>query len=257
MAKAKEINTNQDIVQEEVSKDTVQDIEQITVKTEEDALGGVSPQELLLLIKNLQNEVKNLKENNTIPNTVLESTADLKTDAILKLLTNNKSNKEVIVVHNMEMLGELSTVVNLSNLSIKFRKLGEQRVLTWQQFEELLSKYRGYFDRDILLLDSQHQDLMERYNIKCYNSAGKGFLNQTILNSLGDMTIAELEQCYTELGETGKDSLLSFWLGKCYGKDLKFFDRYKLELLNRLSKSRTFDSMINEMNSDFYRGKTV
>ena len=44
------------------------------------------------------------------------------------------------------MFGGLYTEIKLSNLDIRFAKIGEQRVLTWQQFEELVNQHEMMID---------------------------------------------------------------------------------------------------------------
>lgn len=203
-----------------------------------------SMQELLASIISLKEELRQIKDE-----TNKEKTN--KTTELLNMLADNKGNKEITIVHNREMLGGLATVLNLSNLKIRFKTLGEQRVLTWQQFEELVSKYRKFFDIGILLLDSKHSELMDKYNINCYNREDKSIITKESFNKLGEMDLLELETYYKELSPNSQSFLVSYWLGKCYEKDINFYSRYKLDTLNRLSNSGIFDNLLFEMNSQF------
>lgn len=54
------------------------------------------------------------------------------TNRLLEYLTNKKSDREVTIVHNRELIPGLSTHIVLTGLIIDFKTLGEKRVLSWQ-----------------------------------------------------------------------------------------------------------------------------
>ena len=182
---------------------------------------------------------------------VLSSTSD-KTDRLLEILANKKSDKEVVIVHNREMIGGLSTAIKLTGLTINFHKLGEERVLSWQQFEECVSKYRKFFDKEIILLGSDYEELSQRYSVPCAKRANNRIITREDLVNLAYMDTRQIEDYYNSLTEEDKAFICSYWLGKCYERDEKFYDRYKVETLNRLSKG-VFDNVLAVMNNDFAR----
>ena len=182
---------------------------------------------------------------------ILSSTSD-KTDRLLEILANKKSDKEVVIVHNREMIGGLSTAIKLTGLTINFHKLGEERVLSWQQFEECVSKYRKFFDKEIILLGSDYEELSQRYSVPCAKRANNRIITREDLVNLAYMDTRQIEDYYNSLTEEDKAFICSYWLGKCYERDEKFYDRYKVETLNRLSKG-VFDNVLAVMNNDFAR----
>ena len=182
---------------------------------------------------------------------VLSSTSD-KTDRLLEILANKKSDKEVVIVHNREMIGGLSTAIKLTGLTINFHKLGEERVLSWQQFEECVSKYRKFFDKEIILLGSDYEELSQRYSVPCAKRANNKIITREDLVNLAYMDTRQIEDYYNSLTEEDKAFICSYWLGKCYERDEKFYDRYKVETLNRLSNG-VFDNVLAVMNNDFAR----
>lgn len=176
-----------------------------------------------------------------------------KTEKLLEVLTNRKSDKEVTIVHNREMMGGLSTAIRLTGLSIDFHRLGEERVLSWQQFEECVSKYRRWFEKEIILLAPGNEEIAKRYSVPCLKRQNKNIITQEQLMTLGDYGIDKLENFYKTLSLQDQSFICSYWLGKCYEKDPKYYDRYKIELLNRLSDNKIFDNVLTEMNNDFSR----
>lgn len=215
---------------------------------------GPSYDELMDMVRSLANEVATLK--NSTPSQQ-SSTTDSTTVKILEMLSGRKSDREVILVHNREMLGGLTTHLDLPNLTIDFRKMGEERVLTWQQFEQCVSRYRSFFERGILLLGEDEADLAERYSVPCVQNSKTG-ISRKQLDGVGDMSIRELEDFFNSLSENDKAFLCSYWMGKCYTREPKFYDRSKIEALNRLAgldkdNNGVFDVLLTLMNNDFRR----
>lgn len=240
--------------------------EEVTNEMREDVPASDSNELLLQMLQDMRKELEELKalKNNVeekeeliiesvTPLTTVESTSTEKAlVGILQTMADNKSNKEITIVHAQEMAPGLSTTIVLSNLTIAFRHLGEQRVLTWQQFEEFVSKYPNFIKRGIVLLDEAHADLCEKYQMKCYAPKSEATLTPQLLTKLGSLSIADLEKTFLKLSSENQKVLMSYWLGKCYEqeKDKNFYDRYKIELLNRLSNSYAFGNVLADMNMD-------
>lgn len=249
----KEMTTAQEVKQTTVTEQPV--VEQNVQQVVQPVVDTDVVNKLMETIAQMQQELSNLKNksNDTVSNGTVTTTSSY--DKLLDAITNKKSDREVVIIHNREMPKDLATVLELNGVNIQFHKLGEQRVLTWQQFEACVSKYRKLFDKEIILLEAGQDDLMEKYDIPSVNRGSKYIMTKEKLNSLGDTNINQLEEFYNGLTEGDKKSILSYWMGQCYEKSPKFYDRYKLELFNRLSNSNIFDNIITEINNDYARRK--
>ena len=141
--------------------------QQETVETNEmkeaPVASGPSYEDLMKMVQQLAGEIQTLKTQN--PQTVQTVSTSSPTDELINLLANRKADREVTVMHNMEMNGGLTTHIVLSSVTIDFRHVGEQRILTWQQFEECVSKYHSFFDKGILMLGPEDGELAERYGV--------------------------------------------------------------------------------------------
>lgn len=223
-------------------------------ETKAPSSSGPSYDELMDMVRSLANEVATLK--NSAPSQAAP-VADPTTTKILEMLSGRKSDREVVLVHNREMMGGLTTHLVLPNLTIDFSKMGEERILTWQQFEQCVSRYRSFFERGILLLGEDEKDLAERYSVPCVENSKTG-ISRKQLDRLGDMSVRELEDFFNSLSENDKAFLCSYWMGKCYTREPKFYDRSKIEALNRLAgldkdNNGVFDVVLALMNNDFRR----
>ena len=222
-----------------------------------------STEDLLKIFAGLQEQVEKLSSKvnedegkvvNQVVNPVVNTVKDessARTDKLLEILANRKQDKEVVIVHNREIIGGGSTTLKLTGLVINFHKLGEERVLNWQQFEECVSKYRRFFDKEIVLLSSDYQEIAERYSIRCVQRGSNKRFTRDELTKINTLDVHALEDYYNSLTKQDKDFLCSYWLGKCYEKAPGFYDRYKIELLNRLSNSHAFDNLLTMMNNEY------
>lgn len=223
-------------------------------ETKAPSSSGPSYDELMDMVRSLANEVATLKSS---ASSQAAPVSDPATTKILEMLSGRKSDREVVLVHNREMMGGLTTHLVLPNLTIDFSKMGEERILTWQQFEQCVSRYRSFFERGILLLGEDEKDLAERYSVPCVENSKTG-ISRKQLDRLGDMSVRELEDFFNSLSENDKDFLCSYWMGKCYTREPKFYDRSKIEALNRLAgldkdNNGVFDVVLALMNNDFRR----
>ena len=255
--------------------DTNQSTQESTLVENTNTTNNVDLGALMDMIANLQNQVVGLqnqlkeaesKVNDNVVKDIdfqvpvedkqtiqvqVKDTAQQNTERILDYLTNKKSDKEITIIHNRERLGGGSTAIRLTGLSIDFHTIGEQRVLTWQQFEELVSKYRKWFDKHIILLAPEHKDLAERYNVPYLTSSTHNVLTRNDLARIGKLSVEELTEFYQSLDKQDQSFLCSYWLGKVYENDPDFYNRYKIETLNRLSDCGAFDNTLTSMNYDY------
>lgn len=228
----------------------------VTKTTEEVKEESVNLNEVLSLLKNIKEENDKLREEVTRLKTQDKSCESEETNSLNRLvetIANSRDNKTVTIVHAQEMFGGLCTFIHLSNLDISFSHVGETRVLTCQQFEELCSKYRSFIDEGIIKVSPKNGDLCEGYHIQCYeDTTSKKHLTPEILSELPNMSDEKLKEIYSDLSESDQRVMLNYWLGQCYARpeerDSRFYNRYKLEYLNNLSKSDIFGNIIADMN---------
>lgn len=150
--------------------------------------------------------------------------------------TDKKESKklydEVTLVHLVEREPGLRTHMKISNLVIDLTKFGEERVLTLQQAEEVISRYRRFFDAGIIALGADAKDVAKRYSLKDITEFN---ISSELISRLGTMSINELESFYNKLGDGHKKFIVEYWKRQCIKKNPAFYDIYKLEALNRIT----------------------
>lgn len=162
-----------------------------------------------------------------------------------KLQSSVPFGDKIKIVHLMEMAPGLTTRIDLSNLVVVMSKMGEERVLTVQQFEELVGKYRSWFREGILAVSSESEAYARHYGLE----TDKGLpVKSDFMSKLGDMSMAQLEDIYPRLPHGIQDSILGMWQRKCRAGEAKFADIRKLETLNRLSDG-VLTQLIEEENA--------
>ena len=258
MAKLKNDNSNNIEEKKESVVDVVEDnveieIPEAPVVEKKTAEPQIDMNQIYNMLNNFQNTINDLqrqldeeKRKNAV--IVASQNSNSGTERLIELLGNKKSDREVTILHNRELIGGLSTSIRLTGITIDFHTLGEQRILSWQQFEECVSKYRKWFDKEIILLAPEHEDLSERYNVPCLKRAGKNIITKSDLQTLYKMDERALEDFVKSLSIEDQGFVCSYWLGKCYENDEKYLNRSKIELLNRVSGKGIFDTLLTAMN---------
>ena len=64
------------------------------------------------------------------------------------------------------------------------------------------------------------------------------------------MGVRELEDFVESLSDNDKEVVFSYWLGKCYERVEGFYDRHKMDTLNRISKNACFNNVLLVMNGE-------
>lgn len=281
MAVNKKTIKNTEEVVNETNKEQIAENAETSVKESPATQSSISLEDIQAMMAKFQSTIESLSselkeekaKNEKLAEAIKESTLDNRegdtessfkakevqdntsntTERLLEILGNRKSDKEIVIVHNRELLGGLSTAIQLTGLTINFHTLGEQRVLSWQQFEECVSKYRKWFDKEIILLAPEFADVAERYNVSCLKREGHAVVTKGDLVNIYKKSERELEDYMNSLTESDKDFICSYWLGKCYENDAKYRVRSKVELLNRISNKGVFDNLLAQMNFDSIR----
>ena len=76
-----------------------------------------------------------------------------------KSVSENAEPDTVRIVHLVERAPGLTTYMKLSSTEVIFRKFGEERTLSFQAFQELVGKYRKWFDMGIISIAAGYEDL--------------------------------------------------------------------------------------------------
>lgn len=262
--KVNEVNEVDNIAENDVKTETVE-VEKVDTQVEvtetpeqvEAPKISTEPnvEQLMSIISTLSKELETLKQQvsqtsntqNITPITHVNNDMTV-TNQLLSALMNRKSDKEITVVHNRQCFGGLSTHIELTGVTIDFHDMGERRAISWQQFEECVSKYKGFFLREIILLDDEHRDLAEQYGVPCIKRDGKNTITTKDLNNMSKWSVEKLASYIKSLSKNDQDFVFSYWLGKCYQNEKNYCERYKIETLNSLSDKHVFDNFLVLMN---------
>jgi hypothetical protein len=170
--------------------------------------------EMLALNAQLQAQIKELQadKNSIITSVHTVSTSD-----------------DVTIVYCSDSLGYAS----ISGLELHFTRYGEEFVISRSQFDQLVGKYRRWFDEGILAVSYKNIDVAAAKGLKTDKEIG---LDAKTLFSIGDMSASQLENLWNSLNlESQKQSVLSYVKRKFIEGDSKFMVREKIDLLNRLT----------------------
>ena len=148
---------------------------------------------------------------------------DLMSQFVQVMMANQAARTEVrapedkiVIVHLAQTDPQLGTTIHLSNLYIGMTEFGEERELTTQQFEELLSKHRGWFAKGLLCVAKGYEEEAKKYGVTTVNECP---IDKTFIRTLGDIPMTKIEEVYGRLPEYGQENLVSYWLRCAYDGD--------------------------------------
>ena len=156
---------------------------------------------------------------------------ELKNNMVMPTAQNKgyDRNDEVTIVHLFDNAPGITTHIQLSNYAIDMGAFGETRTLTVQQFEELVGKYRSWFDRGIIAVGAGSEYYARRNNLKV---ASESLVDSDFIRRLGTMPMTEVQDIYEKVCEGQKDFIVSYWKRKFIEKVPEFRDLRKLQILN-------------------------
>lgn len=138
-------------------------------------------------------------------------------------------SSEVTLVYLSESLG----VVSIDGLTLNCSRYGEQFQVSRIQFDQIVGKYRKWFDDGILAVGDNCVDVAAAKDIK---TESEYVLNAKILNSIGKMTASELSKLWDKLTTPEeRNSVVLHVKHKLIEGDPVYKDREKIDLLNRLT----------------------
>ena len=136
---------------------------------------------------------------------------------------------EVTLVYLSESLG----VVSIDGLTLNCSRYGEQFQVSRIQFDQIVGKYRKWFDDGILAVGDNCVDVAASKYIK---TESEYVLNAKILNSIGKMSASELSKLWDKLTtQEERNSVVLHVKHKLIEGDPVYKDREKIDLLNRLT----------------------
>ncbi len=139
-----------------------------------------------------------------------------------------------------------STYIKVSNLEIRFKIFGEERNVTLQQAEEIVGKYRDWFDRGFLTVANGHEEFAKRYGLK---TAKDYPLNSDFVQKIPEMSILELQDVYPLLPQNAKELIITKFKRGIINKDARFRDLGKITVLNSLSDG-AFDQVLIDLDDE-------
>lgn len=160
-----------------------------------------------------------------------------------QLMANQSSNtsppsakdevtRMVKIVHLSAPTGGLVTPVSLSNRNFDLRIYGEEKFLRFDEFQELASKYKSWFDENILALTEEDYDLVERFDLICNKDIA---LTSYHLKNIASLSVEDLETLVNKLSLNHKLLITRTWAHGYYEDvDSAFKDRRKVEILNEI-----------------------
>lgn len=153
------------------------------------------------------------------------ATAAAKTESATYAYPSN----EVTLVYLSDSRG----YARISNMELHFNQYGEEFVLSRSQFDELVGKYRSWFNRGVLAVSYKNVDVAAAKGLRTDKEYSLTF---KLLDSIGKMGLSQLEKLWNDTAtQEHRESIVTFVKRKFIEGDPDYRDRSKIDLLNRLT----------------------
>lgn len=135
---------------------------------------------------------------------------------------------DVTLVHLSNSMGYIKT----TNTEIHMNVYGEEFTLSKSQFDEVAGKYRHWFERGVLAVSYKNMDVAVAKGLPTDVDLA---LTKEKLNSVGSMSVSEIEDLWNSITLNQKHCLAAHVKRKIIDGDSAYKDRAKIDLFNRLT----------------------
>lgn len=141
-------------------------------------------------------------------------------------------NTDVVLVYCSDSMGHLNT----AHVDLTFNCWGEQFTVSRSQFDEIVGKYRHWFDQGILAVCGDTEEGIRIAAAKGIKTHTEFYLDAKKLESIGKMSVAQIEDLWNKTTPLShKQSIVTFVKRKFIEKDPGYYNREKIDLFNRLT----------------------
>lgn len=182
--------------------------------------------EMEAYIKELEERLAAAKKTDTeVPTSTPVQTTAATTTPIINV---TMPTTDVTLVHLSNSMGYIKT----TNTEIHMNVYGEEFTLSKSQFDEVAGKYRHWFERGVLAVSYKNMDVAVAKGLPTDVDLA---LTKEKLNSVGSMSVSEIEDLWNSITLNQKHCLAAHVKRKIIDGDSAYKDRAKIDLFNRLT----------------------
>ncbi len=197
--------------------------------------------ELEAYIAELESKLKEMKTQEATSNSQEEH---IEAPKVVNRYVNTKTDDSVTLVYCSDSIG----YAKISNMEFNFNRYGEQFKVPRYQFDELVGKYRRWFDMGILAVSPEDYEVAAAKGI---STSSDFALDYKTLSSIGKMSSAEIEDLWNNTTKfEHRKSIVTFVKRKFIENDKNYRTREKIDLFNRLTDG-AFKREQEELNGNF------
>jgi hypothetical protein len=121
-------------------------------------------------------------------------------------------------------------------VDLNFTRWGEEFTMSRSQFDEVVGKYRSWFDQGILAVSGDTEEGIKIAAAKGIKTHKEYYLDSKKLESIGKMTVPQIEDLWNNTTlPKHRESIVTFVKRKFIEKDPAYHNREKIDLFNRLT----------------------
>lgn len=170
-------------------------------------------EQLAEMVKLLQEQIKSLKEMQSVPHTI-ELTS--------------KMDRPCSIIHLIDCPEGLPTNININGNEYYFSRFGERKLFRFADIQNIVTKYRDWFSRGIFTLGEDCQEFANELSVP-----PRVCETLSVYNRLGTMPLDEFEGFVSRLAECDREQLVRIFMNKIEKGETAYKNIDKLKVLNK------------------------
>lgn len=145
-----------------------------------------------------------------------------------------KMDKPCTLIHLLECPKELPTVIYVNNIPQYFSRFGETRTFRFADMQNILSKYRSFFERGVFTLGDDCEEFKDEIGADYI----KNGMSINTFKKLESISNPEFDKLIKNLNETQRVHVAQTWIQRYSEKKPGYNNVDKIRILNKYTKDK-------------------
>ena len=148
--------------------------------------------------------------------------------------TTSKMDVPCTLIHMIECMDGLPTVIEVNGNIHHFTRFGEQRTFRLQEMQNIASKYRSFFERGIFTLGTDCDDKLDELGLKKFRNP----ILPEIYHKIETLPNEDFESLIKKISDVQRVQLAKTWVQRYSNNQDGYQDVDKIRILNKYTKDK-------------------
>lgn len=195
-----------------------------------------------------ENEVKNLQSQIDKLEGMLQGFMNASNNQPQFIDTTSKMDKPCTIVHLLECPPGLPTVIHVNGIPQYFTRFGETRTFRFSEIQNIVSKYRDWFERGIFTFGEDIADKQDELGIHVVANQ----IPVSTYNKIEKLSNDDFESLIKKISDVQRINFVRTWMQRYEAKKPGYDNLDKIRILNKYTKDKTLfkNGILNNLLKD-------